>query len=370
VWRGIQRRRAQRARKRLPLRRSVPLVAAAAVCAVILFVARRRGGPPHATGPINGSLRLAGGGDVVAVVASEGTGRAVAFSEGSRVELGPGSRLDPVENSATAFGVRVITGRATFDVHPGGPRRWSIECGPVRVAVVGTRFGVECALGRARVEVEHGVVRVSGERVREGEQTLSAGMSLEVEDSEEPQAPPPLPIVVPALRPPLPPPRSTSTAPPLPVPWRSLAEQGDNASAFEQLGSQGIARASENASVNDLLKLADVARLSGHPGDAVAPLSRVVTDFPQDPNAPLAAFTLGRLQLDVFAQPGTAADTFQRAIGLGLPQSLEADAYARLVEARTRAGDAAGAQAARQDYERRFPGGQRLDEVRKRSRGD
>jgi transmembrane sensor len=117
--------------------------------------------------------------------------------------------------------------------------------------------------------------------------------------------------------------------------------------------------------VDDLLALADVARLSGHPADAVIPLTRVVTEHAGDPRASLAAFTLGRLELDSLRHPALAAAAFERAMALGLPQSLQEDALARLVEARAQAADAPGARSAAEEYERRFPAGKRLDEVRR-----
>ena len=46
---------------------------------------------------------------------------------------------------------------------------------------------------------------------------------------------------------------------------------------------------------------------SGHPAEAVAPLQRIVDGFAADPQAPLAAFALGRLQLDDLNQPHAAA---------------------------------------------------------------
>jgi transmembrane sensor len=312
------------------------------------------------------------------MVSPASSSRAVDFSDGSRIELRAGARVEPIENSSRAFRVALAAGAATFDVRPGGPRRWAVECGRVSVEVVGTRFTVACAPAAVRVDVERGIVLVRGDGVPDGAKRLTAGMSLEVQDTppveirptlpDPEDAQPPLPRLAPTR---VPAPAGPPSALPTPsAPWKSLALHGDNDSAYAELGPQGIASASETASVEDLLTLADVARLSGHPRDAVAPLSRIVSEHAQDPSAPLAAFTLGRIQLDSLAQPREAATSFQRAIDLGLPRSLEQDAYARRVEAKARAGDAAGAREARQEYERRFPQGQRLNEVRKWSHAD
>jgi len=56
-----------------------------------------------------------------------------------------------------------------------------------------------------------------------------------------------------------------------------------------------------------------------------------------DPRAGLAAFTLGRLELDRLGRPADAVTDLERALALGLPRGLVADARQRLDEARARA---------------------------------
>lgn len=367
VWRNVQRRRAENAR-RGPRSRWVAAVAAVAAMVVALVVWRDR--QAAALAP----LRLLGGDEIAALVAPETTPRRVFFSDGSQIELDPGARIEPLENGPTVFSALLASGRATFDVRPGGPRRWTVECGIATVEVVGTRFTVERSPGRARVSVQRGVVLVRGERVRDRVQRLEADQALDVEDltAGAPALALPDPTNIPIPRPssqgvlPPPPPRGSAVvAAAAPPSWRKLAQTGDTADAYAELGPAGIASASRAASVDDLLALADVARLSGHPADAVTPLAHVVSDHAGDPRASLAAFTLGRLQLDSLRQPALAAAAFERAVALGLPQSLQEDAFARLVEARAKAGDASGARSAAEEYARRFPAGKRLEEVRR-----
>ena len=94
-------------------------------------------------------------------------------------------------------------------------------------------------------------------------------------------------------------------------------------------------------------------------------LSLVVQDHPSDARAAVAAFTLGRLELDTLGEARPAATAFARAIALGLPGGLVEDAYARLVEAHARGGDPEAARAAASDYERRYPGGTRSSTMRR-----
>jgi len=415
VWKGIQRRRAERVR-RGPWMTYAPALAAAA--AVVLLVVAWRGGVLGGARDGGGPLHLAGGADVVALVGAGAAPTTFDFTDGSEVIVEPGARVETLDNGPTAFATKLASGAATFEVRPGGPRRWSVECGLMTVEVVGTRFRVERGAASARVVVERGTVLVRGERVRDRVQRVTAGESLEVTDTTASAEPPPAPAASaaaststssaststsataqaqgvapapPSVAPPPPgavpsvarvapsaagaaagdPPSGAGAPSPAPSAsaWRNLAREGDHADAYAALGSAGIASEAQVASVDDLLVLADVARLSGHPADAVAPLTRVVNEHAGDSRAPLAAFTLGRIQLDSLGRPAAAADAFARAIALGLPQSLREDAYARLVEARARAGDKAGAAAAAREYEQRFPAGQRLEHVRRWARG-
>jgi transmembrane sensor len=148
--------------------------------------------------------------------------------------------------------------------------------------------------------------------------------------------------------------------------WREEAAQGHHAEAYALLGSSGLEReVGRAASSEDLFTLADVARLSGHPERARAPLARLLELYPHDPHdarAPLAAATLGRIELDL-GQPNRAARAFERALGLGAPLALEEDLRARLVESWVRAGDLDAARAAGVLYRKRFPEGRRKAEV-------
>jgi tetratricopeptide (TPR) repeat protein len=128
--------------------------------------------------------------------------------------------------------------------------------------------------------------------------------------------------------------------------WRELAARGDNRQAYAELGAAGVAAAAQSASVEDLFALADVARLSGHPAEAIDPLSRIVRDHPSDPRAPLAALTRGRIELRSLAAPAAAARSLEAAASMGVPAGLTQDAYALLVEAYARSGERAKARAA------------------------
>jgi transmembrane sensor len=152
-----------------------------------------------------------------------------------------------------------------------------------------------------------------------------------------------------------------------PVPegqWRRQADDGDFDTAFRSLQAAG-ATESVKDEPGDLLLAADVARLSGHPGAALAPLRQVLRVHRGDPRAALAAFTLGRVLLDQLGNPAEAADAFHDARALGAGGPLEEDALAREVEAASRAGDTDRARAAAEEYLRLYPAGRRVRAVRK-----
>ena len=198
-------------------------------------------------------------------------------------------------------------GTASFEVRPGGPRRWQIECGLATVEIVGTRFTCARSAGRLHIGVEHGVVLVRGERVPNRARRLAAGESLDVLDATaaagaaaeragagttEPAQP------AAAEETPAQSERAGGGHSGAGTGWRELARNGRHREAFATLGTQGIRREAKRLGIADLFALADVARLSGHPADAVGPLQRIIDGFPSDPQAPLAAFALGRLELD------------------------------------------------------------------------
>ena len=347
VWRGIEA-RAPRGRIRARFWAMASLVTAAAVAIAFATFERRDRGP----------LRFADGRPLDAVEATP-VGAVLAMSDGSRVELAAGARFTPLESTGTSFVAILERGSAHFEVRPGGPRRWQIECGLATVEVVGTGFDCVRAPGKLQVSVQHGAVLVRGDRVPDRARRLAAGEMLEVLDAPSPaetassaaHAPEASTATPVAAAPPRDPVSEDAGA------WRELARGGHHQEAFAALGAQGLLRETKRRGVADLLVLADVARLSGHATEAVAPLERIVREFPRDPQAPLAALALGRLELDTLDRPAKAATALNLALTLGVPRSLREDVRTRLVEAYARAGDRPAARAAAAAYLGEYPDG-------------
>jgi hypothetical protein len=135
--------------------------------------------------------------------------------------------------------------------------------------------------------------------------------------------------------------------------WSRLARRGEYEAAYLELERAG---AEVPDRVESLLLAADAARLSGHPVEALPWLERVIGEHPDDARSALAAFTAGRVLMQL-GRPREAAARFERALELEPSGSLRGDALARAAEAHARAGAATRATALARRYEIELPGG-------------
>ncbi|HEX8697266.1 MAG TPA: FecR domain-containing protein [Myxococcaceae bacterium] len=367
AWRGIQASRAQGSTR--SSRWTVGWIAAGALAACLAFMLVWA--TPGASSEPR-ELRTESGEPLEVLAAAETEARAVQLSDGSRITLEPGAEAEVLENTDRSFVTKLRKGKTRFEVRPGGPRRWSVECSLATIEVVGTAFTVHRTERQVRVDVHKGIVLVRGERVPERVQRLTAGQHLELtEAAPQAAAPSPEPApepepAAPAVQQPVAPPPPAAPPPAQPESWRAAAAKGDHASAYARLGDRGLEREARRArDIDTLLMLADVARQSGHPQQAAQMLEQAMREHPRDSRAGLAAFTLGRLELETLGRPARAAEAFQRVIALGEPRSLQEDAHARLVQAHSRAGAWEQAREAATRYEQLYPQGYRLQDVRR-----
>lgn len=361
LWRriGSARRGAESNRKR-PTNARFLIIAAAAV--VVLGVALGTGW--SLTRSVPGPLRLADGSPVPSALEAT-RAETIRFDDGSEVELAAGSRMDLLDTTPENVRLALRDGSAVFRVRPHGPRRWEIDCGPLSVEVVGTVFTVTRDGERVAVSVERGAVLVRGARVPDHVQRLGAGQSLAVApEVERPLEPLHHAIVEQrAVQP--------RTEPERAVPrseradgWRQDFEAGRYLEAYEAIGSGGVARETERTQrVDDLMRLADLARLSGHPREAQLPLERIVDRHASSQSAAFAAYTLGRLRLERLGDPRGAVTVFERSLAMGLPAALQEPARARLVRALRASGDPRMASAGRR-YLELYPYGPSADLIR------
>jgi len=362
---GVAARRRQPARRSREGFRSLALAAAAVLLAVTCAVAAFWAGSRHRTGTTSdpGPLTLEGGAPF-SEIAVEGAARDAErfdLSDGSWVELWPATTLRATTNDGRRVALRLRAGRATFDVAPGGPRRWSVDAGLARVEVLGTSFTVESSPTRVAIEVDRGRVRVLSRRLPGGSRDLSAGESLVVEaEAREPPASSASDAGAGRGQ------GGDADAARSGGGWQALARHGDYGQAYAMLGPAGLEQQTRQAeTMDELMTLADVARLSGHPQDAVLPLEIAIEQHPSDPTAAVAAFTLGRVEGDELGRHGRAARAFARCLELQAPRALRENAYARLAEAHARSGDFEAARRAARDYLRQYPDGRRAAELQR-----
>ncbi len=332
LWRRIE---SQKRRARPSPVRMAACGAIAAAAALLLWVAWPRN---ESVLPSPGPIELAGGGGFTSV---EGP-TIVALDDGSRIVLDEGTRIEPLRNDGGALTLRLARGRARFEVRPHGPRTWVVESGVASIEVVGTIFTVARAEGWAQVDVERGTVIVRGERVPDRAKRLTRGDSLLVGEQR----------------------RAENIAPSSPRAAVEVVAPSRGVEPAQRPRSLRVEEPqAEEQDAEALMSLADAARRAGRADEAAALLERA-TARSGDPAAGVAAFTLGRLELDSLRRPERAVLAFSRALELTLPPRLREEATARLVDAHARAGDAQAARRAAESYLRDYPDGRHADHVR------
>jgi len=297
----------------------------------------------------------------------------VRLSDGSTATpIEPNAIVVVVEASETRATMRLTRGAARFEVAHRAGRTFRVEAGDVSILVLGTTFTVARSAGGARVTVEAGRVRVlwqgryadlgagdAGDFPRaSGLVATEADTQSTAEDRDpEPRRSPDIasePSHGGAI---------DHTNSITGRNWRALADRGQYEDAFRVLHRDGAHAMRDEP--GDLLTASDVARLSGHPEDAVAPLTQLLNRHRADARAPLAAFTLGRVLLEELGRPREAAAAFRTAQSLQHSGSIAVDALAREVEADSRAGDAVAARAAAERYVAENPDGTAIRRVRR-----
>jgi TolA-binding protein len=104
--------------------------------------------------------------------------------------------------------------------------------------------------------------------------------------------------------------------------------------------------------------------LSGNPASAKQALLRLRSAFPGDSRRAAAAFALGKIAFDQTRAYAEAAEWFATSLREQPGGSLAREAAGRLIEARRRAGDDAGARQAAEGYLARYPDGPHADLAR------
>ena len=284
------------------------------------------------------------------------------FSDGSSVVLEEGGRLRVLATDAKGARVLVEDGTVEVKVASGrlGKKQWSFEAGPFSVRVTGTKFKLSYRAAEQTfgLETQEGQVVVAGgclDRPR----AVAAGHRLDLVCPAKP---------LPSLAGANPPTRSlaasASAEPSMAtasasrgVAWRELLATGHLEDGLRAAEHAGFDKVCQTATSRELLVLADAARLFEHKARAATALRVLRQRFPSSADASTAAFTLGRLAFEQKHDYPEAALWFATYLHEQPAGPLMGDAFGRLMEARLRAGDQAGARLDAEQYLRRFPEG-------------
>lgn len=241
------------------------------------------------------------------VLAAGSRARTFALPGGGAVTLAPGGTIEVGEARAGMVTLRLIQGRAAIETASGGSL--AIIAGDAKISTLGVaslsvdRAGdaLDVAVSDGLVELEapgdHRPVR-AGERVRASTTTPTAVVDERIlPHPVTPRVPSEPQAMLAAHDAPAPAPAPLVAAPAATPGWFAVYESGkyDDALALvEQTG--GTASAIDRGRTpRELMALEHLARKKGEKILAMRALTRVATEFPDDPNAQAAAMTLGNM---------------------------------------------------------------------------
>jgi ferric-dicitrate binding protein FerR (iron transport regulator) len=218
------------------------------------------------------------------LIAPEGAGVPLRFSDGSVLELNPEARSRVLEVEHNGARVELERGSVRASVVHRADTAWAVLAGPFKVAVTGTQFVTrwDPQTRELEVAVQEGSVLVSGgslraaERVTHGKTLRISLASSALQASKQKVAPEVAPVTpsAPAARPP-------GSAPVKTTP-------GD---------SEAFRAVFESGSPTDLVTLSKELQKRGDLRGAARALSALRTRFPSDPRSGIAAQTLAEMAL-------------------------------------------------------------------------
>jgi transmembrane sensor len=311
------------------------------------------------------------------VSAPESAAVPIQFEDGTRVTVAAGARVRIARADTDGVNIMVERGRLGFNVVHHDGTRWSIASGPFDVTVTGTEFdlkwqpegeSLEVAVQRGTVVVS-GCQFVHGRDVRTNEvlrarcgDTISV-TTTERADVSEPMAPPVTPNPVtgdettqsnsdPVVHEAVP--EVLSPAGPR---WQTLAQKGQYRAAYDVVDRLGFDSVSARASATDLSLLMDVARYAGQSARAESAARLLRNKYSGQPQAAIAAFTMGRLAFDQAQDYGKAGKWFRTYLKEQPGGALAREAEGRLMECLSRTGQTSESKQVAQQYLSRFPDG-------------
>ena len=346
--------------RRLAARSVLLLAAALAVAAGVAIV--------FARAPARLEYRVAG--PVVADgtwlgVAPSGGPLSMRFSDGTEMDLAPGSKGRVAE--VTGDGARIVLATGVLEarvVH--GPRaRWAVAAGPYTIEVTGTVFDVgwSAASEELDLSLHDGSVVVRGPslpdglRVGAGQRLVARAGTGEARISSllAPQPQVDAPVAAASASAAEGPAQVRPVSRPLPT-WSEMLADGNFRGVLDAAEGRGVDATLSRGSLADVVALADAARYLHERGLARRGLLAERSRFPGSAEARGAAFVLGRMADDAGSRDEAIRwyDTYLAESPRG---SFAAEALGRKLVALVESADTVGARSVAQEYLRRFPHG-------------
>lgn len=376
-WCGVQARLERRERPRT--RRlawafgALTLCGAGALAAVLLL-------PPRESAL---SLKVRGGtlAENGHVAAAPGGEAALEFSDGTRVVLEQGTLARVGSVGPHGATIVIEHGHVRVGVEPRPAARWVLDAGPFRVEVKGTVFEVDWQpeTGRLLVDLDRGVVRVSGPSLAEpivlrGHQSITvdarAGEATIRDSGIQPVAPAaPAPVEAPAPATPVPAApsavhasRSRSSAHPA---WPALLAAGKLQQILADAERIGMETVLAHHGSADLAALADAARYGSRHDIARRALLAQRTRFAGSAHASEAAFLLGRIDEASEGGDNEALRWYDRYLHEAASGPYAAEVLGRKMAIIQRSQGNAKAEPVAEEYLRRYPAGSYAELARK-----
>jgi TolA-binding protein len=346
-------------------RKLAPLAATLALAAAVALVLERK--PARLEYDVAGPVVTDG---PWLDVPPSGGALALRFSDGTELDLGPGSKGRVAD--VTGDGAVVVLGTGMLQarvVHR--PRtHWSVTAGPYSIEVTGTAFDVGWseASGELDLSLHDGSVVVRGPSLPDGlrvaaGQRLSAHATTGEAQLSSLLVPQPKPEAL-VAEPPGPsaeapktdaPAAARATPQPLPT-WSEMLADGNFRGVVDAAEARGVDVTLGRGSLPDLVALADAARYLQERGLARRGLLAERARFVGSPEAREAAFVLGRMADDGGAR-NDAIRWYDVYLGESPRGPFAAEALGRKLVALVESGDAGGARAVAREYMNRFPHG-------------
>jgi len=311
------------------------------------------------------------------VRAPEAEALPLAFSDGTQILLRQSSQARVTETSAHGAHLVLERGSLVAEVAHKKLARWELQAGPFSVLVRGTHFNLDWSPESSTFNLEliEGLVDVVGpglagsRAVKTGQRlrvvAASSGWRLESTELVQGAAPidvQPVASVASSTATQESPSSSASSANtkesgPAKPGWQELAAAGDYAESLAAARKLGLQRICSTGSVDDLTKLAQVARARGDAEIARTVLRSVRERFEGSAEAAMATFDLGRLAFDTTGRFLEAVHWFKDYLREFPHGKLAREAMGRLMEALERGGDHSGAREVANDYLLKYPTG-------------